>query len=117
MIHSAAAVVATAAAAYILKLPLALGAHPFWAAQVLVLGAIFGFVLALFPSKNRAAKLVVFSVITAVSACAAAFGKTRFAASYAEDQFAGQLWYFGWFGITIFGFATIAAIAAAFSQR
>lgn len=32
----------------------------------------------------------------------ATLGKARFAATFGEDQLAGQLWYFGWIGAGFF---------------
>jgi len=35
----------------------------------------------------------------------------RFAASYAENAFAGQMWFFGWHAVCIFAMATIVTTA------
>ena len=45
-----------------------------------------------------------FFAVLALSLIVAVVGKARFAASYADDQFAGQMWFFGWIGAAL-GFA------------
>ena len=40
----------------------------------------------------------------------ASIGKERFAVSYAEDRFAGQMWYFGWIALISSATALIAAL-------
>ncbi len=97
-----------AATAYYFKLPLKLGAHPFWADQVLVWGTPIGIVLALATMRLHAiGRVIGFVVLTGIAYAIANTGKTRFAASYAEDSFAGQMWFFGWH-------ATFACVIAAF---
>jgi hypothetical protein len=104
------AVVALAAYA---ELPALLGAHPWWAGKVVWYGAAPGFALALglwWLHVPRVARFVLTVALLGVAFALASLGKTRFAASYAEDVFAGQLWFFGWIGVS--AFATSAIISA-----
>jgi hypothetical protein len=82
--------------------PEALGAHPFWAAKVAYIGAAIGLGLALAIWRLRArftVKLALAAGLLALTAGSTAMGKARFAASYAEDAFAGKMWFFGWIGL------------------
>ena len=89
----------------------ALGAHPFWDVQIALIGAPIGAVAAtLLPA--RWAFAVIAALATFSSYGLAHYGKTRFAASYAEDALAGQLWYFGWIGVAAF-----AALAVGLAFR
>jgi hypothetical protein len=89
--------------AYFAQLPVKLGAHPIWADHVLVIGAIGGTLCAIVTLRiGYAKRILLFSGLATLSAAAAYIGKTRFAASFAEDAFAGQMWYFGWHAICIF---------------
>jgi hypothetical protein len=77
----------------------ALGAHPFWAAQIGWIGAGVGLVLAglvLVLGWPRRKLAALAALLTVAAYAAAYFGKAEFAASYAENQLAGQFWYFGW---------------------
>ena len=76
-----------------------LGAHPWWALKVALIGAPIGVVLgALLSRLALLPSVIVGLVLLALFYGTAYFGKTQFAASYAEDAFAGKLWYFGWIG-------------------
>jgi len=107
-----------AALAYAFNLPQSLGAHPWWSQTVTVIGLIPG--LALAAILNR----IGLSRVTAVAGTGAAMlaagviartGQTRFAASYAEDTLAGQMWYFGW--IATCGLAAALVAAALWPAR
>ncbi|WP_296426520.1 hypothetical protein [Yoonia sp.] len=103
---------AAAAAAYALKLPLRFGAHPFWADQALLWGAAIGAILALITSRTHySLRVLSFTTLTAGAYAVAHIGKMRFAASYAENAFAGQMWFFGWHAVCIFAMATIVTTA------
>ena len=108
-------VLLTALVLYLADVPTRAGAHPRWADQVLLSGVIIGTVLALIsqwiPAQMR---LVGFSILAGLSYLVAWSGKERFAASYAEDVLAGQMWYFGWHALCIFMVA--AAIAGTYKQ-
>lgn len=89
-------------------LPLDFGAHPWWSAKSVLIGAPIGIVIALFAARISTSALIrraIFAVAVIVAFGIAKYGGTQFAASYAEDAFAGKLWYFGWI-------ATSAAFAA-----
>ena len=104
----AVAVLAAAIASY-MKLPLQLGAHPVWADKVVFRGALIGIVLVIASSRLQyAARAVGLAVLTGIAYGIAHIGKTRFAASYAEDAFAGQIWFLGWHGVCAFAVATVA---------
>jgi len=92
--------------AYVFEAPNSLGAHPFWDQQVLFIGAGIGAILGLIslPLPN-VARIGGFLALTVLAYLAASWGKETFAVSYAEDAFAGRIWYFGWF-------ATVAAATA-----
>ena len=90
-----------------------LGAHPFWAISVAWIGVPIGLVLALAAKTLQVAWLIrvlIFLICVSAAYTLAAVGKERFAASYAEDRFAGQIWYFGWIASTCAATALIAAI-------
>lgn len=109
--HRAVAIgvgVLAAAVIYLLELPLRFGAHPFWADQVVFWGAPIGIVLALISSRLQyAIRTGSILLLAAVAFGVAHLGKTRFAASYAEDAFAGQMWFLGWHAVIIFAIAGI----------
>lgn len=84
------------------------GAHPWWDIKTALIGAAIGVVLFvvlewLRPGLSFWVGLLVLVVAILVSS----IGKSRFAASFAEDAFAGKLWYFGWIGIAA-GLAMLA---------
>ncbi|MCY1127192.1 hypothetical protein OU426_10035 [Frigidibacter sp. RF13] len=94
------------AGAGILGVTEALGAHPFWSVKVTLMGAVLGAAIGVGMAGlgMRLGTTVWLSAVILLAAAAAAhWGKTRFAASYAEDMVAGRLWYFGWI-------ATLAAV-------
>lgn len=86
--------------------PTAFGAHPFWSQSIAYIAVPAGLVVALLLRLlplTRFGPLVGLAALSAIAFWAARWGKVDFAASYGEDQVAGQVWYFGW----------IAALAAA----
>lgn len=105
-----------AALCYGLSLFTALGAHPLWATQVLIVGALIAMTLHAVLRPRVTAKFAVMIVVCLVAYGVATYGKTAFAASYAEDAFAGQLWFFGWHVAAATGFATIGALAQRAAQ-
>ena len=89
----------------------ALGAHPFWATDIALIGSPLGLVAAiLFARLPRFPVLVGFIILTAVSYAVAHYGKTAFAASFAEDELAGRFWFFGWIATTAAFTASIATL-------
>ncbi len=88
-----------------------LGAHPFWSLNVALIGAPIGGLLALglfVMTRWYWGPLVCSVILAAVAYGVAHFGKLRFAASYAEDAFAGQMWFFGWIATALFITLTLA---------
>lgn len=77
-----------------------LGAHPWWDVKTAVIGAAIGVVvmiaIAVLPVVPR---LAIGLAVFFLAATCANYGKAQFAASFAEDAFAGKLWYFGWIGV------------------
>ena len=100
-------------AARVLGLTELAGAHPFWARQVVYLGVPIGLILAWIIRRTgigRTARLGIYLVGTAVFFALAAWGKMRFAASFADDALAGQVWYFGWIATAALGTALLARL-------
>ena len=88
-----------------------LGAHPFWSSKIAWIGVPIGLLIALACRRlSWTKRLFAFSILLALSAGAAHFGRLRFAASFAEDRLAGNMWFFGWIGVAVFLTALIAAI-------
>lgn len=88
----------------------ALGAHPFWDTKIAWIGAPIGALLGLvLPRKTRT--ILGLALLTAAALGLAHYGKTQFAASYAEDRLAGQFWYFGWIATAALFTATLATLA------
>jgi hypothetical protein len=88
-----------AALAYMLDLPRLGGAHPWWSQKVILIGLLPGLAIAAALSLTglrKPGRVGLVAVGTAVAVAITIVGKTRFAASYAEDALAGQMWYFGW---------------------
>ena len=84
-----------------LGVPKAFGAHPWWATSVVYLGLLFGLLPALAVRlwvPNGLIWPAVTAVGFAVLVTVTVIGKTRFAASYAEDRLAGDMWHKGWIG-------------------
>ncbi|MCG6902109.1 MAG: hypothetical protein LJE68_05455 [Rhodobacter sp.] len=77
-----------------------LGAHPWWDVSTALVGAPVGVVAGLFCLRRAKGAGFTLSLVVLAGAVAVAwYGKTQFAASFAEDAFAGKMWYFGWIGI------------------
>jgi len=91
-----------------------LGAHPWWSQKTLLIGTPIGLIFATVASlKLRPIPLTItFALTTALAIATAKYGQSQFAASYAEDQLAGKLWYFGWIAT---GATLAATLSAAFS--
>lgn len=98
--------------AWILDLPRELGAHPWWSQKVVMSGALIGLAGGLAANwvlNGRRITAFLLLIGTLIGFAIAKYGQTEFAASYAEDALAGQLWYFGWHLTCILSFATVAA--------
>lgn len=76
-----------------------LGAHIWWDVKTILIGApiglCLGFAAALLPI-SKTTRLITFLILTLASFALTKYGQITFANSYAEDQLAGALWYFGW---------------------
>ncbi|ARU88671.1 hypothetical protein [Pseudomonas sp. M30-35] len=100
--------------------PAALGAHPRWGMKIAYLAIASGLVmlfLATLASRRWQFQLITFSTLLIISIAITTYGKTQFAASYAEDDFAGKLWFFGWVGALAASFSIITAVGANYRQR
>ena len=89
-----------------------LGAHPFWDVKTALIGAPIGAVVGVLVSMKlpKTASVAMFAILTLAAYAAAQWGKTTFAASYAEDAFAGKVWFFGWIATSGAFAATTAAL-------
>ena len=97
-----------------LGLTIILGAHPIaWPIQIALIGAPIGAIIAfiagmIVPSKTL--RVIVFAVLLIAAFGSARYGQVEFAASFAEDQLAGQFWYFGWIATCAMATSLLAAI-------
>ena len=108
-----AAVIIAASGA--LGVNVALGAHPFWAMQVSLIGIGLGavlFGLGYLCRGHWVESPVVAALLLLLSFGATSLGKARFVASYAEDFVAGRMWYFGWMATMCFAYLLIARLLA-----
>lgn len=105
---SALSALVVVAICYVLDVPTLAGADPLWADQVLLSGSVVGTILAILtlPLPGRM-QLIGFSVLAIGAYLVAEYGRSKFAASYAEDTLAGQMWYFGWHALCIFVVAAV----------
>ena len=81
-----------------------LGAHPFWAGSVPLMGLIAALPLFVIGLRWPLAGALAAGALTLAAMAAARFGKAAFAASYAENTLAGHFWFLGW--IVLSGAAT-----------
>ena len=93
---------------------LKLGAHPFWDVKTALIGAPIGALVGMLVSMKlpRTASVLIFAILTFAAYAVAHWGKSTFAASYAEDALAGKVWFFGWIATSGAFAALIAAILA-----
>lgn len=120
MRHLLPALIAALLMAALIALDIArpLGAHPWWSQKTLLIGAPIGLILATLAGlKLRPVPLTItLAIATALAFATAKHGQNQFAASYAEDQFAGKLWYFGWIATGATLAATLTAIVSTLAQ-
>ena len=89
-----------------------LGAHPWWAFEVSLYGAVPGILLAVVLSfVSRFAVVFAFADLV-LAGFVAWWGKRGFAASSGDDALAGQLWFFGWIAVCACAVALIALVVA-----
>jgi hypothetical protein len=99
----------------------ALGAHPFWALKVcligggigVVMGAVLhGIIIALRGGTIWAASFGL--IVLLAAGWTSRVGAARFAISYAEDAFGGKMWFFGAIGaaagLAILAYVLLAAV-------
>lgn len=84
--------------------------HMVWCRRGAIISALS---FAIFPKSSRSTGLqaLVFLAVGMISYGIAMFGKREFVGSYAEDAFAGRLWYLGFIAFCIAVFCTLAALA------
>jgi hypothetical protein len=114
----AVALIAAAAAAGFAALggTEALGAHPFWAIKVGWIGALIGVAAHLAGrgmGLSRPIGVGLFAGAMVLAGLTTYIGKTRFVASFAEDAFAGRMWFLGWIAVM----AAATALAASLLSR
>ena len=101
LVNGIIAAVILIAAAY-LGVTESLGAHPFWSVKIAYIGVVIGVVIYAFSwvwQGSWLSKFIAFFALLVIAAGATYWGKTQFAASYAENVLAGRFWYFGWIAI------------------
>lgn len=105
-------------AAHFMGLWVQLGAHPWWSASATYIGIAGGVVVTAaaywkLPRTPEATMMQAagFAVLAAAAIGASTYGKRGFAASYAEDAQAGQIWYFGFIAFVFAVFCTLAALS------
>jgi hypothetical protein len=88
----------------------ALGAHPWWAFDIALYGAVPGIVLAVgLASVTRFA--VFFAAFDlALSGAIVWWGKQMFVAASGDNALAGQMWFFGWIAVCACAVAVIALL-------
>lgn len=77
----------------------ALGAHIWWDVKTILIGAPIGVLLAFLMAQvwaDTVKRTILWALLLLGAFAIAKYGQTAFVNSYAEDQFAGKLWYFGW---------------------
>lgn len=82
--------------------PEMLGAHPWWAVRVGVVGSLIGAATAVgLGLPGLAGTWLTWASGSGLVAAlgAAIFGKRAFVASMAEDALAGRFWFFGWYTV------------------
>lgn len=102
-----------AVAAQLTGITQTLGAHPFWADNVVWSGLPIGLALAWIAGRARLPQLATFglSILLAfVAFMLARAGKEAFAASYGEAIIAGRFWFFGWIATCAFTAAALATL-------
>ena len=90
------------------------GAHPVaWPFQVALIGAPIGAIIAVAAGyflRSKLVRMIPFIILLLIAWGLAHYGKTEFAASYAEDRLAGKFWYFGWIATCAMATSVLATI-------
>ena len=96
----------------LLEITTALGAHPHWRTQLFLSGAGLGTLLALIITQfGFVPRTIGLSILVIGAYVTADYGKARFAASFAEDAVAGQMWFYGWHALAIGFIAHVSSTA------
>lgn len=109
---SAAIGLGAAALFYLFEVTTLAGAHPQWTGQLFVSGAAIGTLLALVLTQFAfVPRTILLSLVVIGAYVTADYGKSRFAASFAEDAIAGQMWFYGWHVLAIAMIAHVISTA------
>ncbi len=95
----------------------ALGAHPRWAFDVAVYGAVPGVLLALGLSRAGRFGPVIAASDLILAGGVVWWGKRAFVASSGDDAFAGYLWFYGWIAVCACSVAVLALAADRLFRR
>lgn len=98
------------ALAWAADLPKGFGAHPWWSTDVLWMGGGVGILAGILVSLTPRWTSAVLAVLAIFGFASARWGGLEFAASYAENQTAGVLWYWGWLTAVGFGAAALTRL-------
>ncbi len=110
--------IAVAIAAYFSGATQTLGAHPQWAGTVILLGTPLGLILGYACTRLPYMRAMIGLVgLTIVCFAITRTGQIRFANSYAEDTFGGQMWFFGWHAVVICAIAALFVAAVNLKRR
>lgn len=96
-----------------------LGTHPFWSGKVAYIGIGIGIVLSLIVfvisrrtgMDNGKVLIGLIALTGVVTVIALFYGKAEFVASFAENRFAGKVWFYGFMGMIGSAFATLVQIS------
>lgn len=84
-----------------------------WSQTVTLLGLAAGLgVIVLTGSRPRWGVVILLIILTALALQTPLLGKEEFVATYAENRFAGQIWYFGFIGFVAGLFGSLTALVS-----
>lgn len=96
-------------------LPKGFGAHPWWSTDVIWIGGVAGVLAGLAIHRTPRTGVTAFLLISVLGFLTARWGGQAFAASFAEDQFAGTAWYWGWIA-TFVGLSAALTVVPAIAR-
>jgi hypothetical protein len=88
----------------------ALGAHPWWAFDVALYGAVPGILLAVGLAYVTRFALFFAAFDLALSGAIVWWGKRMFVVANGDNALAGQMWFFGWIAVCACAVAVIALL-------
>jgi len=104
--------------AHLLGFWIQLGAHPFWSQSATLFGLVIGVVLIVLTWGRPSWGVVVLLVaLTILAFQTSTIGKAEFAESFAENQFAGRIWYYGFIGFIAALFASFSVLGAKITRQ